>query len=424
MSFVLPEALRSSTPRLPFLWENKEQLVASSLEERISLRMAELDRHTGQVTIQVPPKPLGRPPKRTAALLPPAGNAAGGRITPARRAWVAKYDPRRALTDPDIDYSDVYRDFTWGDPATAIQEPWIDTLLMRGVLEVAPEVHFGDVVFAMRTQWLDSDTDSPWLRRRCLVGLWFVEAITSYPAWHGSSGPRIEYEIACQPIRRFDFPVPVEATSDQDHEFADAQAFRDRARRSFLGINSQEAVAVTRNCGLPVEVLTEPDPDRLTAIVANLDLGPPTTVRRRILEGARGAAHRKSVEASARDVAVAALNHEGFGVVSTEKQRGLGSDLWAKAIEHDNTETDIRVEVKGLSGKDPWAAHLTWSEIDAAQKGRGSNDWWLVIVTKALRKDRKAMWLTADQVAAIFVEERSGHYTADRKVAAQLGLSS
>jgi len=106
-----------------------------------------------------------------------------------------------------------------------------------------------------------------------------------------------------------------------------------------------------------------------------------------------------------------------MGVVSTEKKKGLGSDLWARAIEADNTVTDVRIELKGLSGSDPWRAHLTQSQVDEAQKDNGSGGWWLVIVTRALRADRKEYWLTSDEAARVFtVATGDGQFTADHNV--------
>lgn len=88
---------------------------------------------------------------------------------------------------------------------------------------------------------------------------------------------------------------------------------------------------------VPAAMLSEPDPDRLAPLAAQLDLGPPTVVRKRILDGARAVAHRDAVEASARDVAVEALRKQRFGVGSTQEFRGVGSDLWARGREPDGS---------------------------------------------------------------------------------------
>jgi hypothetical protein len=110
-----------------------------------------------------------------------------------------------------------------------------------------------------------------------------------------------------------------------------------------------------------------------------------------------------------------------MGVVSTELERGLGSDLWARALEADGTVTDMRIEVKGLSGKDPWQARLTHSELTAARADQNRGAWWLVIVTRALRKDRTVRWLTSGEAAKVFnVAAGHGHFTADRAAAASL----
>lgn len=83
--------------------------------------------------------------------------------------------------------------------------------------------------------------------------------------------------------------------------------------------------------------------------------------------------------------------------------------------------TEVRIEVKGLSGADPWQARLTQSEVTAAQRDAGSGRWWLAIVTRALRPDRRQRWLSGSEVAAVFtVATGDGHYTADRAVAATL----
>ena len=334
----------------------------------------------------------------------------------------AKYNPTRAereqLLDPmdrSVEHSDVFADFSWADPGKAIGEPWIHSWLIRGGRGGIASMDIGDLVFPVRTAW--KKTDCGWLQRRTVVGVWFVDATASWPE-EDIYGRSVWYsEAACFPLRRFDFPVPVDATAVIDQQFYAVNAFHDRSRKALIELTAKEALAIARACGLPASVLTEPDPIRLVPILSGLDLGPPTVVRRRILDGARASAHRRSVEKAARDVVVAGLHRVRMGVVSTEMEKGLGSDLWAQAIEADNTVTDVRIEVKGLSGGDPWQARLTRSEVMAARADNGSGRWWLVIVTWALRSDRKEHWLTSDEAAQVFtVATGDGHFTSDRNV--------
>jgi hypothetical protein len=343
-----------------------------------------------------------------------------------RGAWVAKYDPTHADREKQLDpvdrrfgRSDVYADYSWADPGRALGEPWIHSWLMRGAVAGIAKMDVGDLVFPVRTSW--KTTDSGWLQRRTIIGVWFVEATATWPernangaiAWYGLA--------ACFPLRRFDFPVPIEATGDIDQAFDAVAAFHDRSRKALIELTADEALAVARACGQPAAVLNEPDPDRLAPIVAGLDLGPPTVVRKRILEGARAAAHRSSVEKAARDVVVAGLRRARMGVVSTESRRGLGSDLWARAIEANGSVTEVRIEVKGLSGREPWRARLTQSEVDAARSDNGLGRWWLAIVTRALRADRKQHWLTGSEAARVFtVPTGDGHFTADVTATAAL----
>lgn len=392
--------------------------MAKTLEDRVRRRQDELEDAMDSRDIFVPELPDGRPPGPKAPMLEPEQNAAAGELDCNRNIWIAKYDPYRAATDTDVASSDVFSDYLWDSPIDAIGDPWIHTEWMRGVSSSIPDISIGDLVIAMRTRWfLD---DGSWIKRRCLVGLWWVESISAWPSRAKSGSIRTEYDVACIPLKRFDFPVPIVATSQQDAEFAKTNAFTDRARRSFLRVTQDEVASVIRNCGLPAEVLTEQNPGSLTAMLSKLDLGPPSTVRRRIREGARAAAHRRSVEDAGRDVAVSSLASRRFAVVSTEKERGLGSDLWAKALEGDGSILEVRIEVKGLSGSNPWNARLTRSELEAAQNARGSGSWWLVIVTHALRVDRAEHWLSADEVARIFTVEGSDHFTANPELAKRL----
>lgn len=416
----IPAVLRAgSRSRQPFTPDDHEELVDATLEERQGALQAELDRLTGAIEIRVPGAPAGAFPGGLVSL-PPAPNAAGGAISPVRRAWIAKYDPRRAERekhlDPlerTVDNSDVFHDFTWDRPDVAISEPWIHSWLMRGAGGGIARMDLGDLVLPLRSGWMSND--GGWLRRRTVVGVWSVESIATWPGVGADGRKTWRSEAACLPLRRFDFPVPIKETSDIDLSFDYVAAFHDRSRQALIQLSPDEAIAVVRACGLPAETLTEPDEIQLIKILQGLDLGPSTVVRKRILDGVRASAHRASVEKAARDLVVGELRRANFGVVSTETKRGLGSDLWARAIEADGRLTQVRVEVKGLSGSDPWRASLTRSEVEAARASIGSAGWQLAVVTRALRSDRRRFWFSADEVASIWTAATSdGHFTADR----------
>jgi hypothetical protein len=349
----------------------------------------------------------------------------GGQLKVVRSAWIAKYDPTRAErekrldpVDRSVEHSDVFRDVSWADPGKALGEPWIHSWLMRGAGNGIPQLDYGDLVFAMRTDWLDRDPGR--LRHRSLVGVWWFES--RMDEWGRDPSGRVRwYQSAVTfPLRRFNFPVPIEPTTDVDAKFDSVRAFHDRSRAAFLPLTDEEAVAVTRACGLPAASLTEPDPNKLAPLVTGLDLGPPNEVRQRILDGARASAHRSSVEKAARDVAVEELRRARFAVVSTELERGLGSDLWARSRDAAGRLLDIRVEVKGLSGRDPWAVCLTRSERSAALADAGAGGWWLAVVTRALRADRRQRWLSSTEAAQVFSVVEADRYVADKVVAATM----
>ena len=104
----------------------------------------------------------------------------------------------------------------------------------------------------------------------------------------------------------------------------------------------------------------------------------------------------------------------------------MGSDLFAKAIEGDDSVLGVRVEAKGLSGHDPWATHLTRNQREEALNDERSRTegWRLVIVTNALNARRKQYWLSSEEAARVFcVPERSGSvFSANRTIAATLCL--
>ena len=122
----------------------------------------------------------------------------------------------------------------------------------------------------MRSDYLPG-VDHPWLTRRAVVVLWWVESISEWTE-HTPSGPLDCAETACFPVRRFDFPVPVIQTGQMDKQYYKIKTLRDRSRRAMMRLTDQEALAMARNCGLPAAVLTEPDPDRLAPLCAGLDL--------------------------------------------------------------------------------------------------------------------------------------------------------
>jgi hypothetical protein len=420
----LPAVLgRGARSRQPLEVSEAVELVETSLTERRRTRLAELDRATGRVDLEVPEPPAAKMPRKGTPMLPPAPGATGGTIRLARRAWIAKYDPTRAEREKQLDpmdrtieHSDVFADPSWSDPAKALGEPWLHSWLMRGAAKLLPDVAFGDLVFVIRTDHLLGDPVL--LKRRTIVGVWWFEA--RIDEWYYDDAGRIRWVSmgATFPLRRFNFPVPILATGDEDAAFHNVAAFRDLSRASFLDLTPDEAVAVTRACGLPAAVLTEPDPDRLAGIVSGLDLGPPTLVRRRILEGARGSAHRISVEKAAIDVALDELRRARFSVVSTEKQRGIGSDLWAQSVDASGNIISARVEVKGLSGASWKSARLTRSERDAAVADAGRSGWWLLIVTRALSTANEQRWLSSAEAAKVFSIPTDGGavYVADPSV--------
>jgi hypothetical protein len=427
MEHQIPKQLRAKPGRQPFrpVNEGYEELHGHDLRERIDLRVGELDRLTGRVRLDVPTTPEGPfPAKAQRAPLPPADDAVGGDVEVVRGAWVAKFNPKRAqkeahrsAADRDVVSSDVWRDYEWGDPCRAMMEPWIHSWLMHRSEDGLKVANRGDLVFVMRTEHLTGDV--PWLARRTIVGLWWIESTTSWRAVDGRGNVKDYISATGFPVRRFNFPVPVVEMGQADQDFNGISALRDRSRGTFIELDPTEALHMARSCGLPASVLTENDPDQLAPLCAGLDLGPPWEVRQRILLGAKAVDHRKRVEALARNVAVKALVQEEFGVVSTELERGAdgpGADLLARCYEADGTLTKVHVEVKGLSKSDPWAASLTKHERRAAVEDGGVGKWWMLIVTHALHQDPKVLWLTSEEAVEIFSKEKESHgkWVADR----------
>lgn len=415
-----PAVLRAGArSRVPL---EDDMLVELSADERMVARAGELDRATGSIDMPLAPDCVEPMPPKGTPRLPPTVDATGGTLRLGRRAWLAKYRPSRAAdagtvgaAGRQVAYSDVIADYPWGDTREALRTRWITSDLLRGAGKQLPIVQPGDLVFVMRTDFAPVDVGM--LRRPTIVGVWWFESrIDWWDVTFPSGRTRWVSEGVCFPLRRFDFPVPTEATGAADAAFFRIGALRDRSQQAFMPLSAAETVAMARACGLPAVALTEPDPDRLAVALRDVDLGPPTHVRQRILDGARASAHRRSVELAARDVVVAGLRRVRFSVLSTELQKGVGSDLWGRAVTADGEPYDVRVEVKGLSGANPWAAALTTAERDAAVRAAATGQpWWLVIVTHALHPTPTQRWLDAAETAAIFrVPAGPGRWSADR----------
>jgi hypothetical protein len=425
----LPSVLREGARgRIPVIPAGYEELIQASLEQRQAERFEALERATGHVGVLIPELPSGRPPLDNAPL-PPAPNATGGTVRAVRGVWVAKFNPLRAIREQatpgspsTVTYSDVFDDYPWGDLNQAQGQTWINSWLMRGGPAAIAGMRSGDLVFVTRTKWHTSD--GGWLKRRTIVGVWCVDSTVTWPEVDADGRLTHPSQAQTFPLRRFDFPVPIEATSSIDLALHNVRTFHNLTQISLAELSAAEGLAVVRACGMPAAALTEPDPNQLLPLLRDLDLGPPTVVRARILAGARAAAHRFSVERAARDVAVAALRRARMAVSSTEREMGLGSDLLVGWQDADGTEGSARVEVKGLSGGKPWQARLTRSEHDAAIADNGGAGWLLLIVTWALRRDRKQRWLSSTEAAAVFtVRGTDGHYSADPVAAAALDVA-
>ncbi|MGJ9402891.1 hypothetical protein [Arthrobacter sp. KK5.5] len=426
MEHQIPKQLQATAKRKPFPPQGYKELCELSLQEREPARRAELDRLSGRVNLDVPPTPDGPlPPKQGRLPLVPARDAVGGEVAVVRGAWVAKYNPTRAqeeaqlpAADRTVVASDVWQDFEWANPSRAITDPWINSKLMRGSKEELEKANPGDLVFVMRTDHLDQDVHQ--LARRTVVGLWWIESINSWTEDDANGNAKEYTEAAGFPVRRFDFPVPVVETGQMDGDFERINALRDRRRRPFIELDPAEALHMARACGLPASVLSETDPDQLAPMCAGLKLGPPWEVQKRILDGAKAVDHRNKVEANARNAAVKALRREGFGVVSTEDERGAngpGADLWGCCYEADGSVSEIRVEVKGTGTPHPWGVALTRYEREAAVRDSGVGKWWMLIVTHARRPDHKEHWLTSEEAVRKFsIQDQQGRWVADPSV--------
>src|SRR5262245_56426040 len=101
---------------------------------------------------------------------------------------------------------------------------------MRGAGSAIATMNIGDLVFAVRTPWMPDDVG--WLQRRTIVGLWFVDATSTWPEYDANGRVAWLSDAAFFPLRRFDFPVPIEATGDIDASFDGVQAFHDRSRQA------------------------------------------------------------------------------------------------------------------------------------------------------------------------------------------------
>lgn len=112
MDNQLPAALSAGArSRRPFDWEDREVLVAKTLEDRMRRRQDELEDAMGSRDVFVPELPDGRPPGPKAPMLEPEPNAATGELDCNRNVWVAKYDPYRADTDTAVASSDVFSEY-------------------------------------------------------------------------------------------------------------------------------------------------------------------------------------------------------------------------------------------------------------------------------------------------------------------------
>lgn len=395
---------RGARTRIPLTPEGYKEFVERRV---IRDRLAELTGRLAELEVQlkVPPQlpnsfKYGKKPK------PPAAGAESGEIEMIRGAWVAKFDPARGQRDPDVGESDPFLGYPWEDPEQASMESWLHRGLMRGLASKSEDVQPGDLVFVLRTRPLP--TDPSWLRRRALIGVWIVDHL--YAPGRGVD------EIVTLPLRRFDFPVPLREASQMDAALDAVSTFHDRSRSAFGALSADEALCVAAACGLPASVFTEPDVAVLMHTLAGMHLGPSTEVARRILQGAKAADHVRRVESAARNLIVGELRAQNLSVVSTENLHGVGSDLWCNSQREGGPGDEFRVEVKGLSGNDPYNARLTRNErsnrnklgpVDLLAVGR-PDTWHLAVVTRALQQSPVDTWFSAQDVVTIWTKSVSG----------------
>lgn len=388
------------------------------IPDRREWRLSELERATDGLEIEVPDPPRDAAVRKKDKVQDPADDAHSGRIPIARSGWIAKFRPNAVNPEYDFGETDVFWKFPWNDVPAALDGAWIGPWL-RGAQKAlrttskpsgAPVMQPGDLVFLMRTDHANEDPAQ--LRRLSIVGVTWVESTASH--FENSHGALIAKPNAILfPLRRFDFPVPIKETRAADPGFNGVRALSDTSRLGLIPLALDELMAVTRACGLPAGILAEVDPNQLVSHVLGMDCGPPQKVRRRILEGARAVDHRDHVEHAARSTVVRALTRAGMGVRSVESCRGAsgyGADLVADCVEGSARRRRF-FEVKGLSGSNPLSASITRHQKDFAEKARGTDAWWLVIVTNALHQPDQAIWLSADDVLAIFTQTRDGGRT-------------
>lgn len=425
MSDNMPPELRDGTrARVPVVPAGYSELLAEVAQERALTSLAELDRETGRITLDQPDPPDVRFPRGLPPLLHPDPHAFGGTAEIVRSGFVAKYDPNHRDRGTDFSATDPCWEFPWRRPKEALDGPWVRPR-HKGLQRSfdAGSVLHGDLVFLFRTggRRPNEGKSHTWLNRKTIVGLcWAESVLTDDP---DGGGPA----ITLFPIRLFNFPVPIKQTGQQDSSFEAVYAFRDRARLGFLELSPHELLTVTRDCGLPVDILTEPDPNLLAPLGQGLDLGPPDVVRRRILEGARAQDHRDRVERRAVTHVVRRLRSRRWGVADTQKIRGAegpGADLWVNAEDKkDGNASSHRIEVKGTAGSKPWGVRLTKNEREAARRAiQGGDSWWLVVVTDVLHDKPAETWFSASSTLAVFsIADRSGEvFSADRGAANRL----
>ena len=124
---------------------------------------------------------------------------------------------------------------------------------------------------------------------------------------------------------------------------------------------------------------------------------------------------------AARNQVLRSLKRGRWGIASTENERRLGSDLWCKARDG-RTVKDLRVEVKGLSSHRRWDAKLTHWEQKAAANAVGTTAWFLVVVTNAQSDQPAVIWLSVDEVVAVWhTDNDGGVFRGDPVAAKSLG---
>ena len=295
-----------------------------------------------------------------------------------------------------MDHTDVFADFSWNDPALALNEPWLHSWLMRGGDQIQ-SMDVGDLVFPTRTssaahrRRLASSPD----RSRRVVGRRRCDRANE------RKRERPEFHRDMLPPAPLRLPRAGQRNPSIDQAF-DIAAFRDRSRKALLELDVPDALAIVRACGLPAEVLTEPDPDQLAPLIAGLDLGPPTVVRKRILDGVRASAHKRSVESAARAVAVRGLRQTGQQwspqKANAESAQICGhvASIRAAPMTFASRSRDSPGPTRGRHGSRPPNATQPSRTLDEAVVASNPSH------PGALRTDAKSHWLRSDEAANVF----------------------